>query len=62
MIFRPHALSASFEHAEPAFLEERYPIDIVLTNLDDHELEFDVDVLMQPTEDESGEFSSVALF
>ena len=43
-----------FEHAEPAFLEERYPIDVIITNLDDEDLEFDVDVLMQPTEDETG--------
>lgn len=54
--FRPHAVSATFEHSQPAFLGERYPIDVVLSNLDDHELEFDVDVLMQPAEDESGEF------
>lgn len=54
VIFRPHALRATFEHAEPAYLEERFPIDVVLTNLDNQELEFEADVLMQPTADESG--------
>jgi hypothetical protein len=54
VIFRPHALRATFEHARPAYLEEHFPIDVVLTNLDNQELEFEVDVLMQPTADESG--------
>lgn len=54
VIFRPHALRVTFEHVQPAYLEEHFPIDVVLTNLDTQELEFEVDILMQPTADESG--------
>ncbi|KAF8308283.1 hypothetical protein DL93DRAFT_2220330 [Clavulina sp. PMI_390] len=53
VVFRPHQFSFRLEHAQPAFVGERYPIDVVITNLDDNELQLDLDVLMQPAEDES---------
>ncbi|KAH7928708.1 hypothetical protein BV22DRAFT_1004322 [Leucogyrophana mollusca] len=47
---RPHELSVSFTHPEPALLDEEYPIMIEITNTDERELDIIVDVLLQPTE------------
>ncbi|KAF8435107.1 Gryzun, putative trafficking through golgi-domain-containing protein [Boletus edulis BED1] len=54
---RPHQLSVSFSHQEPALLDEAYPIVIEITNTDDRALDVVVDVLLQPTEvDEAVQF------
>ena len=54
---RPHQLSISFSHHEPALLDEAYPIVVEITNTDDRALDVVVDVLLQPTEvDEAGAF------
>ncbi|KAF8119406.1 Gryzun, putative trafficking through golgi-domain-containing protein [Boletus edulis] len=54
---RPHQLSVSFSHQEPALLDEAYPIVIEITNTDDRALDIVVDVLLQPTEvDEAVQF------
>ncbi|KAF8119758.1 Gryzun, putative trafficking through golgi-domain-containing protein [Boletus edulis] len=54
---RPHQLSVSFSHQEPALLDEAYPIVIEITNTDDRALDIVVDVLLQPTEvDETVQF------
>lgn len=55
--FRPHVFSTRFQHSDPAYLNERFAIDVELTNQDDQDLEFVVDVLMQPTADESGKLT-----
>ncbi|KAI9568859.1 Gryzun, putative trafficking through golgi-domain-containing protein [Boletus coccyginus] len=56
---RPHQLSISFSHHEPALLDEAYPIVIEITNTDDRALDVVVDVLLQPTEvDEAVQFIS----
>ncbi|KAG8221229.1 glutathione transferase omega-1 [Butyriboletus roseoflavus] len=47
---RPHQISVSFLHHEPALLDEAYPIVVELTNTDDRALDVVVDVLLQPTE------------
>ncbi|TFK44945.1 Gryzun, putative trafficking through golgi-domain-containing protein [Crucibulum laeve] len=47
---RPHNVSVSLNHQSPAYLDEDYPIDIEVTNLDTRELDVVVDVLLQPTE------------
>ncbi|KAH7910026.1 Gryzun, putative trafficking through golgi-domain-containing protein [Hygrophoropsis aurantiaca] len=47
---RPHELSVSFRHAEPALLDEEYPIAIEITNTDERDLDISVDVLLQPVE------------
>lgn len=52
---RPHRLSISISHQEPALLDEAYPIVVEITNTDDRPLDVVVDVLLQPTEvDEAG--------
>ncbi|PPQ63022.1 hypothetical protein CVT24_005968 [Panaeolus cyanescens] len=46
---RPHRLKISFQHQSPAYLDEDYPIDILVTNEDTQELETVLNVLLQPT-------------
>ncbi|KAH0829099.1 Gryzun, putative trafficking through golgi-domain-containing protein [Lanmaoa asiatica] len=54
---RPHQLSISFSHHEPALLDEAYPIMVEVTSTDDRALDVVVDVLLQPTElDEAVQF------
>ncbi|KAF8549955.1 hypothetical protein OG21DRAFT_1420431 [Imleria badia] len=54
---RPHQLSISFSHQQPALLDEAYPIEVEITNTDDRTLDMVVDVLLQPTEvDEAVQF------
>ncbi|KAI5120282.1 hypothetical protein M0805_005339 [Coniferiporia weirii] len=50
---RPHQVDVSFSHRPPAYLDESYPISIDVTNNDDKELEFSLDVLLQPGDDDS---------
>ena len=44
----------SFIHKEPAYCNELYPIIFEITNEDDQDLEFDMDVLLQPSDDDTG--------
>ncbi|KAG8957730.1 hypothetical protein FRC03_009851 [Tulasnella sp. 419] len=50
---KPHLLDLQFEHPSPAYMNERYPIQMNIKNNDERELELIVDVLLQPSEDES---------
>ncbi|KAH8115389.1 Gryzun, putative trafficking through golgi-domain-containing protein [Phellopilus nigrolimitatus] len=50
---RPHEVHVAFSHRPPAYLDESYPISIDVTNDDDRELEFSLDVLLQPGDDDS---------
>ncbi len=54
VIFRPPLLSISFIHEEPAYCNELYPIIIEITNEDDQDLKFDMDILLQPSDDDTG--------
>ncbi|KAL5512612.1 hypothetical protein ACEPAG_3265 [Sanghuangporus baumii] len=49
---RPHQVDVVLSHRPPAYLDERYPISIDVTNNDDRELEFTLDVLLQPGDDD----------
>lgn len=58
---QPHRFNVSIVHQEPAFLDEDYPIIIVVVNRDDRELEVIADVLLQPTDvDYAGEFLHIS--
>jgi len=47
----------AFHHHAPAYLDEDYPIDIEVTNIDSRDLDVVVNVLLQPTEiDDAGTF------
>lgn len=59
---RPHQLSLSFSHQEPALLDEAYSIVVEITNKDDRVLDLVVDVLLQPTEVDEAGVSQRALF
>ncbi|KAF8584313.1 hypothetical protein K439DRAFT_1633686 [Ramaria rubella] len=48
---RPHLINISLSHSAPAYLDEEYPIIMTITNIDDHDLDVVVDVLLQPVED-----------
>ncbi|EJD08009.1 uncharacterized protein FOMMEDRAFT_138064 [Fomitiporia mediterranea MF3/22] len=50
---RPHRVDVAISHRDPAYLDEPYPISIDVTNNDDKELEFSLDVLLQPGDDDS---------
>ncbi|KAG8874127.1 hypothetical protein FRB97_006117 [Tulasnella sp. 331] len=50
---KPHLLQVRFDHRSPAFVGEKYPVLIEIFNEDKRDLEVVVDVLLQPTEDES---------
>ena len=50
---RPHNVEVTFSHDAPAFFDEHYPITINVANLDDRDLDIVVDVLLQPSVDES---------
>lgn len=52
---RPHQVDVAFSHHSPAYSDESYPISIDVTNCDDRELEFTLDILLQPGDDDSGE-------
>jgi trafficking protein particle complex subunit 11 len=43
-------------HPTPAYLDEEYPITISVTNVDDHDLNVVVDVLLHPAEGDTGMF------
>jgi hypothetical protein len=52
----PHRLHIQLTHDSPAYLNEKYPITIQVSNIDERELDITIDVLLQPPEDdESGE-------
>ncbi|KAF8331398.1 Gryzun, putative trafficking through golgi-domain-containing protein [Cantharellus anzutake] len=53
VVFRPHLFSISYGHEEPAYCNELYPINIEITNEHDQDLEFDLDVLLQPSDDDT---------
>lgn len=53
---KPHLLHVKVNHPEPAYLDERYPLSIEISNVDDRELDTVVDVLLHPAEDESGKW------
>jgi hypothetical protein len=60
--YRPHRLLVSLSHQSPAYLDEEYPITIVIANEDDRELDIMADVLLQPTEiDNAGTDSVLSL-
>ncbi|KAI0753080.1 Foie gras liver health family 1-domain-containing protein [Daedaleopsis nitida] len=48
--YRSHRVQVAIEHDGPAFIGEEFPIEINVTNQDDRELDFIIDVLLQPTE------------
>ncbi|KAG8955611.1 hypothetical protein FRC04_007602 [Tulasnella sp. 424] len=50
---KPHSLHVEFQHSAPAYLDERYPLLIKISNIDERELDTVVDVLLHPAEDES---------
>ncbi len=52
---RQHDLIVAFIHEEHAFVDERFPITISVTNMDTLELDIVVDLLLQPSEDDSSE-------
>ncbi|KAG9008676.1 hypothetical protein FRB90_008778 [Tulasnella sp. 427] len=60
---KPHSLHVEFQHSAPAYLDERYPLVIKISNIDERELDTVVDVLLHPAEDESGwsRFQSAAV-
>lgn len=47
-------MEISFKHHSPSFLDESCPITVVVTNNDEKELQFTLDVLLQPGDDDSG--------
>ncbi|KXN87455.1 Trafficking protein particle complex subunit 11, partial [Leucoagaricus sp. SymC.cos] len=47
---RPHRISVVVQHRSPAYLDEKYPITIEVTNVDDKDLELTLDVLLQPVD------------
>lgn len=51
-INRPHSMEVSFVHAQPAYIDEEYPVEIRVRNTDDRDLCVAVDVLLQPIEAE----------
>lgn len=52
-------MEVSFVHAQPAYLDEEYPVEIRVRNTDDRDLCVAVDVLLQPIEAEhAGEYLS----
>jgi len=52
---REHLLKVVFNHNAPAYLDEDYPVEIEITNIDTRELEVAIDLLLQPTEvDDAG--------
>ncbi|KAF9460741.1 Gryzun, putative trafficking through golgi-domain-containing protein [Collybia nuda] len=48
--YRTHDLAVTLTHDSPAYLGEKYPIIIGITNSDNRTLDVVVDVLLQPTE------------
>ncbi|KLO13661.1 hypothetical protein SCHPADRAFT_852230 [Schizopora paradoxa] len=48
-----HDVNVKFIHEDHAFVDERFPVTISVTNMDAMELEILVDVLLQPSEDDS---------
>lgn len=53
---RAHLVDVSLSHPAPAYLDEEYPIIVSVTNIDDHDLNIVVDVLLHPAEDDTGMF------
>ncbi|TFK74712.1 hypothetical protein BDN72DRAFT_812681 [Pluteus cervinus] len=47
---RLHRIHVGVAHQAPAYLNEEYPINIEITNVDEEELDVSIDVLLQPTE------------
>ncbi|KAF9560978.1 hypothetical protein CPC08DRAFT_817945 [Agrocybe pediades] len=47
---RVHHLKVAFHHHAPAYLDEDYPIEVEVTNIDTRELDVVLNVLLQPTE------------
>lgn len=44
-----------FHHRSPAYLDEDYPVEIEITNVDSRQLDIVVSFLLQPTEiDDAG--------
>lgn len=58
--YPPHQLDIDLVHAEPAYLDENYPIEIRITNEDERQLEISIDILLQPTEYASGNNRSLS--
>lgn len=50
---KQHDVNVKFIHDDHAFVDERFPVTISVTNMDTLELEIFVDVLLQPSEDDS---------
>ncbi|KJA28858.1 hypothetical protein HYPSUDRAFT_33253 [Hypholoma sublateritium FD-334 SS-4] len=50
---RAHLLKTSLSHHAPAYLDEDYPIELEVTNMDNCELDVVVSFLLQPTEIDS---------
>ncbi|KDQ13969.1 hypothetical protein BOTBODRAFT_110665 [Botryobasidium botryosum FD-172 SS1] len=50
---RPHLIHVAFKHDSPAYVNERYPVIIEISNVDERDLQIHVDALLQPTEDDS---------
>jgi hypothetical protein len=44
----------SVSQTSPAYLDEEYPIVIDISNADDRELEVVIDILLQPSDNDSG--------
>ena len=51
---RRHEVSVVFSHSSTAYLDEPYPIIVDVTNRDDRDLKFSMDLLLQPGEDDAG--------
>ena len=50
-----HHLEIAFQHSEPAYLDEDYPIFVKVTNADERDLHVTISILLQPTEiDDAG--------
>ncbi|KAF9486045.1 hypothetical protein BDN70DRAFT_870556 [Pholiota conissans] len=51
--YQEHLLKIKFHHQAPAYLDEDYPIEIEVTNLDTRPLDVVISFLLQPTEIDS---------
>lgn len=55
---RPHQVDVVLSHCPPAYIDEPYPISVDVTNNDDRDLVFSLDVLLQPGDDDTGNYPS----
>lgn len=52
---KPHVLDVSVLESSPAYVEESFPVTIDVRNDDSRAMDVWIDVLLYPTEDQSGE-------